>query len=80
MRQGGETDVVMRWKPKTGEVWRIDNGAWALMSAHGRPASGDFDLLLTENATTYWTVLCDRVSGKSWQLANNQWQPLNEPQ
>jgi hypothetical protein len=74
----GDTYNGIRFKPTTGESWKILNGKWEKLEEVAAPPAGDYDVTVIP-AEILLAVRIDRATGTSWLLTKDKWNPVKEP-
>lgn len=74
----GDTYNGIRFKPTTGESWKILNGRWEKLEEAAEPPAGDYDVVIIP-AQVLIAVRIDRATGSCWLLTKGKWNPVKEP-
>jgi hypothetical protein len=74
----GDAYHGIRFKPATGESWRILNGLWEKLDEAAAPPAGEYDITLIP-AASLLAVRIDRATGATWLLRKGKWNPVKEP-
>jgi hypothetical protein len=74
----GDTYNGIRFKPTTGESWKVLNGRWEKLEEAAAPPAGDYDVVLIP-AEVLLAVRIDRATGSCWLLTKGKWNPVKEP-
>ena len=74
----GDTYNGIRFKPATGESWKILNGRWEKLEEAAAPPAGDYDITVIP-AEILLAVRIDRATGACWLLTKGKWNPVKEP-
>jgi hypothetical protein len=74
----GDTYHGIRFKPATGESWRIINGRWEKLDEAAALPAGDYDITLIP-AQALLAVRIDRATGTTWLLTGKKWSAVKEP-
>jgi hypothetical protein len=74
----GDTYHGIRFKPTTGESWRMLNGVWEKLEEAAAPPAGDYDITIIP-AEVLLAVRVDRATGSTWLLQKGKWNPVKEP-
>ena len=70
----GDTYNGIRFKPTTGESWKILNGRWEKLDEAAAPPAGDYDITLIP-AEVLLAVRIDRATGTTWLLTKGEVEP-----
>ena len=74
----GDTYHGIRFKPATGESWKMINGVWEKLAEVAAPPAGDYDITIIP-AEVLLAVRVDRATGSTWLLQKGKWNPVKEP-
>jgi hypothetical protein len=74
----GDTYNGIRFKPTTGESWKVINGRWEKLDEAAAPPAGDYDVIIIP-AEILLAVRIDRATGSCWLLTKDKWNPVKEP-
>jgi hypothetical protein len=74
----GDAYNGIRFKPTTGESWKILNGRFEKLEEVAAPPAGDYDVVIIP-AEILLAVRIDRSTGSCWLLAKSKWNPVTEP-
>ena len=74
----GDTYHGIRFKPTSGESWKMINGLWEKLEEAAAPPAGDYDITIIP-AEVLLAVRVDRATGATWLLQNGKWNPVKEP-
>jgi hypothetical protein len=74
----GDTYHGIRFKPATGESWKMLNGVWEKVAEIAAAPAGDYDITIVP-AEVLLAVRVDRASGGTWLLQKGKWNPVKEP-
>ena len=74
----GDTFHGIRFKPASGESWKMLNGLWEKLEEAAAPPAGDYDITIIP-AEALLAVRVDRASGATWLLKRGKWNPVKEP-
>ena len=75
----GNTFQSVRFKVRSGEAWTMNGDRYTKIPETGPVPAGDYDVTLVTDDTNWMAFRIDRVSGTTWQLRNNKWVPVKEP-
>jgi hypothetical protein len=75
----GDMFQAVRFRPATGESWRITNNRWERIAESGPVPAGDYDIVLVATETDYTALRFDRKTGAGWQLRDRRWIKVEEP-
>ena len=70
--------VLIRFHRYTGETWLADQGQWNLLEESSTTGSSEYDVVLLRadsDVKGYVASRVDRISGDTWWLKQNTWQP-----
>ena len=68
----------IRFKPTTGESWKILAGKWEKLDEAAAPPAGDYEIIIIP-AESLLAVRFDKTSGATWLLQNGKWTAIKEP-
>src|SRR5690349_8365464 len=74
----GDSYHGIRFKPATGEAWRMLNGVWEKLEEAAAPPAGDYDVTIIP-AEALIAVRVDRSTVATWLLQRGKWSPVKEP-
>jgi hypothetical protein len=74
----GDTYHGIRFKPATGESWKLLNGRWEKLEEVAPPPAGEYDVHLVP-AESLVALRLDRASGATWLVQGGKWTPIKEP-
>jgi hypothetical protein len=74
----GDVYHGVRFKPTTGESWKILNGRWEKLDEAAAPPAGDYEITIIP-AESLLAVRLDRTGGTTWLLQNAKWTAVKEP-
>lgn len=70
--------VLVRYHRYTGEAWLADKGQWNLLEESGATGTADYEVVVLradKDIKGYVASRVNRISGDSWWLKQNTWQP-----
>jgi len=70
--------VLIRFHRFTGETWLADKGQWNLLDESGETGTAEYEVVLLradKDIKGYVAARINRISGESWWLKQNIWQP-----
>jgi hypothetical protein len=76
----GNTSQGLRFNVSTGESCFLDRDKFVAIPETGPVAAGDFDVTLVTDDNNWMAFRIDRVSGATWELKNNKWVKVKEPE
>src|SRR5262245_66692021 len=74
----GDVYHGIRFKPTTGESWKILNGKWEKLDEAAAPPAGDYEIVIIP-AESLLAVRFDKTSGTTWLLQDGKWTAVKEP-
>lgn len=75
----GNTFQGVRFKTATGEAWMMVGDKFEKLAESGPVPAGDYDITLVTDDTNWMAFRIDHATGATWQLRNNKWVKVKEP-
>jgi hypothetical protein len=76
----GNTFQGVRFQVRTGEAWAMEGQKYKKLDETGPVPDGNYDVTLIADDKNWMAFRIDRLTGATWQLRNNKWAKLKEPE
>jgi len=76
----GNTFQGVRFKVSSGESWVMEGDKYEKIPEAAPVPAGEYDITLVTDDTNWMAFRIDRLSGATWQLRNNKWMKVKEPE
>tara|TARA_R110002072_G_scaffold303069_1_gene492660 strand:- start:170984 stop:171541 length:558 start_codon:yes stop_codon:yes gene_type:complete len=70
---------VVRFMPRIGTVWILDEGAWMEIGESTELYPGDYDIEMVADGDSIDVVRLERITGSTWMLGADGWHAITEP-
>ncbi len=71
---------VVRFMPRLGTVWIMDEGEWITIQEPSELFPGDYDIQMALHGEGLDVVRLERLTGTTWMLADTGWIEIREPE
>jgi hypothetical protein len=78
----GKGFQAIRFMPRLGSVWMMEDGNWAETEEQGDLFLGDYDLSIAVNAEdeSMDIIRLEKITGTTWYLGKDGWVEIGEPE